>query len=454
MLRLLFLSLCIIPVYLFGQLKVDHKEFNHGNIERFNNDTAYFVFENGGNKTIYLLPVQPQDDYAVLTSSKTIAPGESIQVGIVYYTSKKGRFEKTIPLYFSNLNTSFDISIKGNIKSILETAYTICPSIENSKPLQASQIPLEVIVKDAANNLTINDARVEVTKNKFVYNCVRGFASTKLKCRVDYGTLDVFAEKKGYLSKEINFVYNADNYTCVIYLKKQIDSLITPVIPEEPILIRPKQNTVVQEEEPTPVYIPVAYTDSGFNSYKYKPNHLIFIIDISGSMQDSTKLYYLKRSIKEITSVIRLQDHITLIAYTNKVKVVFENINGLNKNTIDSYIDSLEAGGGSNGSRSIVMAYELAKTHYIPNGNNQIFLATDGLLNSSKLSNQDLYKIASKGYRQNKIKLSSIGFGKDAKAIEFLERLAKSGRGNFIRINNLDSDVFNLIEEVKTQSQN
>ncbi|MEZ4804042.1 MAG: DUF1573 domain-containing protein [Bacteroidia bacterium] len=413
MYRFLFLILLVIPNFTFAQLKVNQRVFNHGNIDRFNNDTAYFTFSNEGNKTIYLLPVQPQDDYSVLTSSKTLAPGESIQIGIVYYTSKKGRFEKTIPLYFSNLNSSFDISIKGNIKSILETAYTVCPSIENSKPLQASQIPLEVVVKDEMNDITLYDAQVEVTKNNFVYACVKGFASNKLKCRVDYGSLDVFASKKGYLSNEIKFEYNADNYTCIIYLKRQMDTLITPVIPAQPTLAEQKkeeEEIIEEKEQPTPVYIPVAYADSGFNSYKYRPNHLIFIIDISGSMQDSTKLYYLKRSIKEITAVIRPQDYITLISYTNKVKVVFENINGLNKSTIDAYIDSLEAGGGSNGSRSIVMAYELAKTHYIPNGNNQIFLATDGLLNSSKLSNQDMYKIASKGYRQHTIKLSSIGF--------------------------------------------
>ena len=99
----------------------------------------------------------------------------------------------------------------------------------------------------------------------------------------------------------------------------------------------------------------------------------------------------------------------------------------------------------------MLIAYDLARKHFIQNGNNQVFIATDGLLNSSKLSNEDLYKLASKAYRQDKIILSSIGFGQDLKAIDFLQKLAKHGHGNFIRINNPYADIKNLIEEVKMQ---
>jgi Ca-activated chloride channel family protein len=168
-------------------------------------------------------------------------------------------------------------------------------------------------------------------------------------------------------------------------------------------------------------------------------------------MRDSGKLNYLKKSIKELTSLIRPGDYITLITYTNKVRVVFENLSGLERHAIDRAIDTLKAGGGSNGSQSLLVAYDLAKKHFIQNGNNQVFIATDGLLNSSKLSNEDLYKLASKAYRQDKIILSSIGFGQDLKAIDFLQKLAKHGHGNFIRINNPYADIKNLIEEVKMQ---
>jgi len=448
------------PIFVHAQLQADKTVHDFGNITYFNNDTAYFTFSNTGGKNIYLLPTQPKDNYAVLCSSKTIAPGSSMLIGIVYYTDKKGSFNQDIQLYFSNSNTPTVLKIKGNIKSIRETAFSVCPSIENSRPLKNDQIPLSITVRDANTSEIIKIAQVKVQKNYIDYNCVPGFESWNYKCKVDYGIVSVLASKKGYTNNAIDFNYSEKNHDCVIFLTPIIDSTEKkPVlIPEKkPVLItqkklvekpKNKDSLIVPE---TPVYVPMAYADSGFNSFKYKPNHLIFIVDISGSMRDSGKLNYLKKSIKELTSVIRPGDYITLITYTNKVRVVFENLSGLDRRAIDRAIDTLKAGGGSNGSQSLVIAYELAQKHFIKNGNNQVFIATDGLLNSSKMSNEDLYKLASKAYRQDKVILSSIGFGQDLKAIEFLQKLAKHGHGNFIRINNPDTDMKNLIEEVKKQ---
>jgi hypothetical protein len=456
-----FLILLVsLPIAANAQLQADKSVHDFGNITYFNNDTAYFTFSNTSAKTIYLLPTQPKDNYAVLSSSKSISPNSSMRIAIVYYTDKKGNFSQDIPLYFSNSNTATVFKIKGNIKSIRETAFNVCPAIENSSPLKNNQIPLSITVRDANTSQIIKIPQVKVQKNYIDFNCVPGFESWNYKCKVDYGIVSVFASKKGYANNAIDFNYSEKNHDCVVFLTPLIDST-----EKKPVLIPEKKPILITEKEPvekpkdkdslfvpeTPVYVPVAYTDSGFNSYKYKPNHLIFIIDISGSMRDSGKLNYLKKSIKELTSVIRPGDYITLITYTNKVRVVFENLSGLDRQAIDRAIDTMKAGGGSNGSQSLITAYELARKHYIQNGNNQVFIATDGLLNSSKMSNEDLYKLASKSYRQDKVILSSIGFGQDANAIEFLQKLAKHGHGNFLRINNPYSDMKNLIEEVKKQ---
>ena len=420
-----------LPFIANAQLQADKSVHDFGNITYFNNDTAYFTFSNTGGKTIYLLPTQPKDNYAVLCSNKTIAAGSSVRIGIVYYTDKKGNFNQDIPLYFSNSNAPTILKIKGNIKSIRETAFNICPAIENSRPMNNDQIPLSITVRDAKTQQIIKIAQVKVQRNYIDYNCVAGFEAWNYKCKVDYGIVSVFASKKGYTSNAIDFNYSEKNHDCVIFLTPIIDST-----EKKPVLIPEKKPILITEKKPIE---------------KPKDKNSIIIIDISGSMRDSGKLNYLKKSIKELTSVIRPGDYITLITYTNKVRVVFENLSGLDRRAIDRAIDTLKAGGGSNGSQSLVIAYELARKHFIQNGNNQVFIATDGLLNSSKMSNEDLYKLASKSYRQDKVILSSIGFGQDLKAIEFLQKLAKHGHGNFIRINNPDTDMKNLIEEVKKQ---
>jgi hypothetical protein len=444
---LLIIILCAFSTGLKGQLQADRLSFDFGNIEYFNNDTAYFTFTNTGSKTIYLLQTQPKDDYAILCDTKTILPGEQIHIGIVYYTGEKGRFNLNIPLHFSHLSSPMQISIKGNIKSIVQTAYATCPSIENTSPLKAGQVPLSIIVKDAETSERIDEARVQISKKNAIYNCVPGFASMAYQCKCDYGRIQVKAEKQGYEPADMWFDYDAKNNTCIIFLDRKKAETRHDSIPE----YVEKKETITEKEE-VPVYVPVAYADSGFNSYKYKPNHLIFIIDVSKSMKDSIKLNYLKQVMKELVNGIRLQDRVTLITYAGRVKVVFENVGGAQKQQLLYAIDTLTANGGSNGAKSLEIAYEIANRHFIEGGNNQVFLATDGLFNSSSITDEDLYKIARREYNRNKIILSTIGFGRDQKALDFLDKLSRSGRGSFLSISSLPGDLSILLDEVKKQS--
>src|SRR5688572_6234456 len=127
--RLLFLLLSIcLHTGLKAQLTSDRLSYDFGNIEYFNNDTAYFTFTNNGSGTIYLLQTQPKDDYAILCDTKTIGPGGQMRLAVVYYTGEKGRFSVNVPLNFSHLAKPLILNIKGNIRSITQTAYATCPS--------------------------------------------------------------------------------------------------------------------------------------------------------------------------------------------------------------------------------------------------------------------------------------------------------------------------------------
>lgn len=470
--RLLLIILIGFPFALSAQLNAENKVYDHGNIEQFNNDTAWFTFNNTGSKNIYLLTTQPRQDYEILCPGKTIEPGASWTIGIIYYTAQKGKFNIKIPLYFSHLQTPLELEVKGQIKSILPTALSTCPSIENSKPLQANQIPLAIILKDEQTQETLDKADITVINQNITYKCVTGINSKTYRCKTGYGFLHITASKTGYEQKIVDYRYDPANYTCIIELRKNITSIDSTVIPEkpaEPVIItekEPKPDDKIREtskEEtntsrdtsvtiPEYVYIPSSVSDSGFNSYRYKPNHLLFIIDVSGSMKDSTKLYFLKQAMRQLIADVRPQDHITLMTYNSKVRVIFENYSGLDRKAMMTAIDTLTAKGGSNGAHSIQMAYDLSKQYFIKGGNNQIFLATDGLFNSSKISNEELYKLAAKYNIFHGVKLSTIGFGKDAKALDFLKKLSQFGRGNFLSIEQIPADIAVLINEVKLQS--
>lgn len=430
-----------------GQMSADKTMFDYGVINNYNNDTAYFYFTNNGAKTVYLLTTQPREDYQVFCNTKTIAPGEVLTIGIIYYTEKKGRFNVEVPLSFSNSPEPVKIKLTGTIKSIHPNALTICPSIENSRPLNHT-VPLNIIVKDRETNLKIKDPRVSVLQQKRTINCVPGFQSMAYQCNCNYGRILVNASKEGYEPASMQFDFDAVENTCIIYLEKK------PVEKQDTVIREIKQRTIVQKDtitEDVIVYKP-AGDNTGFNSTQYKPNHLIFVIDVSGSMKDSTKLAYLKESMKALINVLRPQDYITLITYANKSHVVFENVSGASKAALIYAVDTLHARGASVGSEALKMAYDMAHKHFIQGGNNQIFLATDGMFNGSSLTENDLYKIARHEANKNDIKLSTVAFGKYKKSLEFLRELADKGKGKMLTIGNINADKEVLIEEVKACS--
>ncbi len=446
--------LLFLGLYIFcfananAQMIADKAMMDLGNIDNYTNDTIYYYFTNTGAKTVYFLPTQPADDYQVLCSNKTIAPGDVFTVGIIYYTEKKGRFNLVVPLSFSNSYEPIKVQLIGHIKSINPSAFTVCPSIENSQPLN-NRVPLNIVVRDKFTNEQIKNPKVNVGQNRRTINCVPGFRNMAFQCNCAYGPIKVNAGKEGYKPESIDFEYGKENNTCLVYLEplpiSRPDSIQQVY---KPIVSQQKDTT----EQPPIVYVPVADDHKDFNSTTYKPNHLIFVIDVSGSMKDTTKLPYLKASMKALIEVLRPEDYITLITYSSKVRVVFENVSGQSKVALLYAIDTLTARGASLGAEGLNLAYTMAHNHFIEGGNNQIFLATDGQFNGNHFKEEDVFKKAKHEANKSQIRLTTIAFGKTKNALLFLETLAEKGKGKMLRILNLTTDEAVLIEEVKASS--
>lgn len=187
---------------------------------------------------------------------------------------------------------------------------------------------------------------------------------------------------------------------------------------------------------------------------KYSANNIIFLIDVSTSMEKNEKIDMLKYSIKRLVSVLRDIDNIAIIAYNQQTSIVLESVNGNEKERILFAIDSLKTGGLTNGVKGIQTAYEMLSMYYKPNGNNQIILATDGLFSkyNNELTESELNKLVKKNAEFNQ-KLSVVGFGNNEEGIEMMQKLAKNGSGQFIAITKerLNQDV--LINEIKLNSE-
>ena len=165
------------------------------------------------------------------------------------------------------------------------------------------------------------------------------------------------------------------------------------------------------------------------------PSNLVFLIDVSGSMDMPNRLPLLKSAFKLMVKNLREKDTVSLVVYGSSVGVRLQPTSGREKLKIEQAIEELEPGGATAGASGIAMAYALAKSKFIPGGNNRVILATDGDFNIGQTSEDELGKLITQ-YRQLGIYLTCLGVGmgnyKDSK----LEMLAKKGNGNFAYLDN------------------
>ena len=175
-------------------------------------------------------------------------------------------------------------------------------------------------------------------------------------------------------------------------------------------------------------------------------SNLVFLIDVSGSMSDHNKLPLVKRSFRTLVENLTEKDRVTLITYADGEEIVCEGVPGNEKASILSMLESLEAGGATDGQHALEMAYETAEKYYAEGGNNRIILATDGDFNVGITAEGDLTRYI-KEKTSGGIFLSVLGYGMGNYKDNKMEALADNGNGNYYYIDNIAEARKVLVEE-------
>lgn len=191
------------------------------------------------------------------------------------------------------------------------------------------------------------------------------------------------------------------------------------------------------------------------------PSNLVFLIDVSGSMQDANKLPLVKASMNLLVDQLRKEDHVSMVVYAGAAGLVLPPTSGVEKEIIREAIDRLEAGGSTAGSAGIKLAYSTAKSHFLKEGNNRVILCTDGDFNVGVSSDEALVKMIEEE-RKSGVFLTVLGFGmgnyQDAK----MQQLADKGNGNHayidqlneakkVLVNEFGGTLFTIAKDVKLQ---
>ncbi len=192
-----------------------------------------------------------------------------------------------------------------------------------------------------------------------------------------------------------------------------------------------------------------------------KPSNFVFLLDVSGSMEDENKLPLLRKSFKLLLDQLSQQDKVSIVVYAGAAGVVLPPTNASNKDKIIDALDKLQAGGSTAGGEGIELAYKLASENLIKGGNNRVILATDGDFNVGTSSTGDLVTMIEEK-RKTGIYLTILGFGMGNYKDGRMEQISNAGNGNYFYIDNMKeaekvfvkemrANMFTIAKDVKIQ---
>lgn len=174
--------------------------------------------------------------------------------------------------------------------------------------------------------------------------------------------------------------------------------------------------------------------------------NLVFLIDVSGSMDEPDKLPLLKSAFRLLVNRLKADDTVSIVTYAGNAGTVLAPTRVAEKSKILSAIDGLEPGGSTGGAEGIEAAYDLAKQAFVKDGVNRVMLATDGDFNVGPSSDEDLKRIIEEK-RKDGIFLTVLGFGRGNLNDSLMQTLAQNGNGSAAYIDTLAEAQKTLVEE-------
>ncbi|MBI9058234.1 MAG: von Willebrand factor type A domain-containing protein [Labilibaculum sp.] len=190
-------------------------------------------------------------------------------------------------------------------------------------------------------------------------------------------------------------------------------------------------------------------------------SNLVFLLDVSGSMDSSNKLPLLKKAFKLLVNQLREDDKVAIVVYAGNSGLVLPSTSGNRKKDILEALNRLNAGGSTAGASGLKLAYKVARENFIDGGNNRIIMATDGDFNVGQSSNAELERLIEKE-REHGTFISVLGFGMGNYKDDKMEIIADKGNGNYAYIDNIleakkvlvnefGGTLFTIAKDVKIQ---
>jgi Ca-activated chloride channel family protein len=349
--------------------------------------------------------------------------------GYLYHSGNMGSFGIITPQKFDSLSVSLagyqSVSVQVDASKYQEIRLKALYTTSNVSKNRLLSFTKDLQLKDRANWLTSGESYSTLLENEFVE--AKKYPETGFAIRIDKAS---YSNVRRFLNMETKVPTDAVR---IEELMNYFDFAYTPPLHDSIFSFTSHISDCPWNSTSQLLFLHVCAKK--IEPEKIPQSNLVFLIDVSGSMDMPNKLPLLKSAFKLLVDNLRDMDTISIVVYGSTVGVWLPPTSGKDKLKIRKAIEELNPGGATPGQSGILSAYRLAKSQFIKGGNNRVILATDGDFNIGQSSDEQLEQIIT-SHQESGIYLTCLGVGmgnyKDSK----LEILAKKGNGNFSYLDN------------------
>jgi len=420
----------------FAQVAVNESLKDFGEINRETERLTDFVFTNTGKEKTILLRTDFPQEYNFLFSSKEINPGESATLRVKFNPRKKGKTMDRVQVWFSTMSKPIILDLRANTLFVDNSENPACPDFSSLPVGCCDKNEVTIEVRNAKTGLPVYETKVKLFSDgkKAAESQTDKQGRTLAEMPVKYYFIQV--EKEGFAPTDT-----------ALYLSRRNNYLVLNMLPVNSEL-EVLRNT--EQEEPAVKVNPIVLADnSDFSEANYKPSHVVFLLDVSGSMKQRGRLEMLKAAMMELYGILRPIDRISIVTFASETEVIHECSVGNDKASLESGLTRIQADGMTMSVKGFKKAYALAEEHFIEEGNNQIIVVSDGAF---EMKDKNLLTELAKKYLVKEIKTTLLGVRSSPAASAILGQIALAGNGRHIQLNDLTEDKAILISEVKIGS--
>lgn len=450
----------------FAQIEFVDAPYDVGIVTAAGSDYLDIPIKNTSDKKVFIFRTDASKQFQIYYSSKTILPDSTIFMRVLYAPTEKGSINEDLPIHFSCFDAPIVVNFTGFTENIPTTNNTSCPNFNQQGANAKVTFDFTVKVVDAETGELIPESTVEMIKNGSIFEILNTKKKGFVERPLELGYYYFIGSNELYESNEFGAYVNRKNNIITIPLTKKAieepllaleEETIEPEVEEVEVIIEEEvPSEDINEEEPSVILEEVENEPETavelypeFSLRDYRPNNIVFLVDVSSSMNQGGKLDLLKASMIELAKILRPVDKITVVSYATKANVILETTSGEDVDSVITVIENLKAKGVTAGGKGMERAYSKACNAFIADGNNQIIMATDGLFNSG---DEDVYKLARK-YSKKDVKVSVVGIKNQSSHEKYMKNLARDGKGSYANVKTYNQAKETLVEEIKSQSK-